>query len=35
VAPSTPLRGGAPWSWLLLVACVGAAAALTWRRRQQ
>jgi uncharacterized repeat protein (TIGR01451 family) len=35
VAPSTPSRGGAPWSWLLLVVSVGAAAALTWRRRQQ
>jgi uncharacterized repeat protein (TIGR01451 family) len=34
-APSTPPRGGAPWSWLLLGACAGAAAALTWRRRQQ
>jgi uncharacterized repeat protein (TIGR01451 family) len=35
VAPSNPPRGGGPWSVLLLIVCVGAAAALTWRRRQQ
>ena len=35
VAPSNVPPGGSPWPWLVLIACMGAAAALTMGRRRQ